>query len=501
MSRAAAGATADLRRVVRDAIVGEARLERGDGLVVGFSGGPDSLALLHALVSLSAELGLRLLAAHLNHGLRGEESDADAEFASAICEQWQVPLTVAHRDVAALGREMGLAIEEAARQVRYGFLAGVAEKLGAAAVAVGHNADDQVETVLMHFLRGAGTGGLRGMLPVQRLADLHLDWEGSLAPSLMLIRPLLRLPRARIEAYCRDHDLAPRFDRSNLDRTYFRNRLRHELIPCLESYNLSVRAVVRRMAEVLAADHDYLLGEVEQTWKEVVLGEERRRIVFALQGFRRLHLSLQRGIIRRAIAALRPPLRNIDLIHVEQAVAVLHEARGAGAKVTLPDGLLLTVGYERFAIADQAEASAFEGDYPQLPAGVAELAVPVPGDVELPGGWRLDLAIKPRTALPAEDLAGAHPWRAYLDAGTCVGPLVLRPRCEGERLQPLGLGGRGKKLGELMINEKIPAAYRERYPLLACAGRPLWLPGFRLDHRARVTEATTSVLVASLSKT
>ncbi len=481
-----------LEEVVRRTVARHLLFARGSITVVGFSGGPDSLALLHLLHRLAPEWGLTLRAAHLNHRLRGADSDADAVFAAATCRAWGVPLVQEAVDVQAEAERRGLAVEEAARQVRYAFLGRVAAAVGAATVAVGHNADDQVETVLMHFLRGAGLGGLRGMLPSSDLSGLRTD--EALPTGVRLVRPLLHASRSLIEAYCAERDLHPRFDRSNLDTTYFRNRLRLELIPYLESFNPNLKAVVGRTADVLAADHDLLQRERDQAWQAVVCRSDAESVEFELEGFRALHLSLQRGLIRRAIAQLRPPLRNIDMIHVEQAVEAVQRASGAGAKAGLPQGLLLTVGYDTFVVRDAASAIVAGDNYPQLPAGAESVPLPAPGEARLAAGWVVKATVVPVQMLAADALERPHPWTAYLDRSACPGGLLLRPRREGERMQPLGLGGRSKKLNELMINLKVPAAYRARYPVLARGDTVLWLPGYHVDHRARVREDTREVV-------
>jgi tRNA(Ile)-lysidine synthetase-like protein len=274
----------DLLTSVRHAIEQHNLLTPGDTVVVGVSGGPDSLCLLHILQHLSHTLSLDLHIAHLNHCIRGEDADADAAFVAHVAAEWQLPISVETVDVPAFARAQKLALEEAARCARYHFLARVAHGIGARTIALGHNADDQTETVLMHWLRGSGLAGLRGMLPATQLADYRLigDWPTcsdrethspasalttSHLPSFTIIRPLLGVPRADIEAYCIQHDLHPRFDRSNLDTTYFRNRLRHELIPYLETYNVNIRQVLRRSATAIAADYDLLRDQVQAAWK------------------------------------------------------------------------------------------------------------------------------------------------------------------------------------------------------------------------------------------
>ena len=267
---------------VRKTIEEHDLLVAGESVVVGVSGGPDSLCLLHLLRHLSRAYDLTLHVAHLDHGIRGEESRVDAQFVADLARQWELPATVERADVPRLAEEEGLAIEEAARRARYRFLARVAGQVGASRIAVGHNADDQAETVLMHFLRGSGLAGLRGILPLSPLGELRLgqsERDSPLAAELRLIRPLLEVPRSAIEAYCRDQELSPRFDRSNLDTTYYRNRLRHKLLPVLETYNPNVREVLRRTAQVMAADHELL--RLPANLREVAksVGERRLSVI------------------------------------------------------------------------------------------------------------------------------------------------------------------------------------------------------------------------------
>ncbi|MBO9371414.1 MAG: tRNA lysidine(34) synthetase TilS, partial [Chloroflexi bacterium] len=339
----------DLLREVRDFIRRHDLLNVGDGVVVGVSGGPDSLCLLHLLLRLRDECRLQLHVAHLHHGARGEDADADAAFVADLAREWGLPATLAREDVPAIACQHKLAFEEAARRIRYAFLAHVAGRVGATKVAVGHNADDQAETVLMHFLRGAGLAGLRGMRPATPFAEYRLLQKVDRFPLPdhlpILIRPLLGTPRARIEQYCAEQGLTPRFDRSNLDTTYFRNRLRHELLPLLETYNPNIRRRLCHTAEVVAADYELLVQMREWAWGQVVREETEEAIVLDRAGWQAQPLALQRALLREAAYRLRPHLRDVDFVHVEAAVRVAR-AGTTGAQATLPGGLALTVGYD-----------------------------------------------------------------------------------------------------------------------------------------------------------
>jgi tRNA(Ile)-lysidine synthase len=479
---------------VRDTIERYHLLCTGETVVVGVSGGPDSLCLLHVLRQLSAELDLHLHVAHLHHSIRGEDADADAAFVAALAAEWDLPCTVETRDVPGMAREKKLAVEEMARLVRYAFLARLAHQIGAHKIAVGHNADDQTETVLMHWLRGSGLAGLRGMLPLSplrqlrlQLADPDLDLE---AWTLQLVRPLLEVARADTEAYCAAHGLQPRFDRSNLDTTYYRNRLRHELLPILEIYNPAIRQVIRRSAQVIADDYALLRTDTRRAWRQVVRTEDGEAIVFDLACWRALPTSLQRATLREAIHRLRLSLRNINFAHVEDALRVAR-SKPAGSQATLPQGLMLTLGYDTFIVA---------GTEYVPPPDWAALTVPslplnIPGVTPLPDSpWRVEAAVLTRRELPAGWEDNADPWQAFLDFDAVGEELTLRRRRPGDRFCPLGLDGNQKLVGDFLINAKVPRAWRDFVPIVTSSRHIVWLAGWRVDERARVTEATARVL-------
>lgn len=489
--------TSDVVSTVRRTIDRYGLLLPEETVVVGVSGGPDSLCLLHVLNRLGGEYRIKLHVAHLNHRIRGREADADAAFVASLAEEWGLPCTVEACDVPALARDKKLSLEEAARRARYAFLAEVAGRVGARCIAVGHNADDQTESVLMHWLRGSGLAGLRGMLPATPLSDYRLLEEEDRETrdegqgAFTLIRPLLEVTRAEIEAYCAEHGLQPRFDLSNLDTTYYRNRLRHELIPYLESYNPGIRDVLRRSAKVIADDYAYLRAELDRIWPQVVISESDGVIKFDLAAWRSLPTSFQRATLREAIHRLRRSLRNINWIHVEDALVALLE-KPTGTQVTLPQGLMLTMSYQTFTVADEG--------YVELPTDLPLLAVDslplaVPGTTPLPeSAWRVEARLLSRSELPPGWEDNPDPWQAFLDHDVTGSELVLRRRRPGDRFQPLGLGGGQTTLREFMINVKIPAPWRDRVPVVASPRHIVWLAGWRVDERARITESTKRVL-------
>jgi len=480
----------DLVRRVADTIERHDLLSSGERLVVGLSGGPDSLCLLHILTKLADHLDLHLHVAHLNHLLRGTEAQADAVFVEQLATAWGLSVTIGQRDVAQMAQQRRIAIEEAARQARYAFLAEVAQHVRATKIAVGHNADDQVETVIMHWLRGSGTGGLRGMRFKSWLNKLRLPDLPRGVDALQLIRPLLHTPRSDIERYCAEHGLSPRFDRSNLDTTYFRNRLRHELIPYLETLNPRVREVILRSSILMAADHEFLRAAAQEAWEDIALQESEQAIVFSLAKWRALPLSLQRSTIRHAIHRLRQSLRNINWVHVENAVRLLQSGH-TGDEATLPRNLRARVYYDEFIVSDRD----FVLPMPHLPSVDEEVTVNIPGTTELEGSrWRLEARHLPAQRLTPEQVSEAHPLQAFLDAAVAGGRLSLRPRQSGDRFWPQGLGDRPTTVNSFMINAKIPREWRDRIPLLTSPSQVLWIPGWRIDERAKLTSDTEQVL-------
>ena len=503
------GTTIDLERTVTTFIQREELLAAHHHVVVGVSGGPDSLCLLHLLCAQRDKLNIQVHVAHLNHLIRGADAEADAQFVSDQAAGWGVPCTVEARDVPAIARERGLAIEEAARRVRYAFLAHVACQVGARRIAVGHNADDQSETVLMHWLRGAGLAGLRGMLPATRMDSLRLlgtdeppcSISTDQGRDLWLIRPLLETPRAQIEQYCRQHNLTPRFDRSNLDTTLYRNKLRHELLPYLErAFKPGLSEILRRSARVIRDDYDLLCTARDRAWTEIVRHSAPDALVLDRERWQALHPSLQRATLRHAVQHLRRNLRDVNYVHIEAATGVARQGV-VGAQATLPRGVMLTVGYTTLTVADSDHVP--PPDFPALAAqeqGAAErIPLAIPGATSLGNQAVAKIQIVSHEALPAGWQHNADPWRAYLDGDVLGQELYVRRRRAGDRFCPLGLGGKHKLVSELMVNLKIPAWWRDRVPLIVRADDTvMWVCGWRIDDRAKVHDKTARVAIICL---
>lgn len=443
-------------------------------LLVAVSGGPDSVCLLHILYRLKKELDIELHIAHLNHQLRGAESEADAAYVAGLAQRLHIPATVESHDVRTHQSRHRISLEEAAREVRYSFLARAAAAVGATRVAVGHTTDDHVETIIMHLLRGSGTRGLRGLLPAS-----HWRTEGA---SLVIIRPLLELTRDETTAYCRQHRLAPRTDASNLSLEPFRNRIRHRLLPELLKYNPRVAEALLRTARIAAEDLMFIDKEVERLWYKVAR-VEKDSVIIHKNEFSALPSALKRYLLRAAVEKLLDNLKDIEAGHIEDIIDALEKP--AGKVIGLPDGLHFTIEYDRYVLSLDASSLC---PFPPL-EGETELKIP--GRTGIPG-WNIEAAvIAPSAAAEADIKSGGL--TACFDYDRTGNKLTVRRRRPGDRFQPLGMA-RPKKLNEFMIDARIPRSWRNRIPIVGSPEQILWAVGYRIDERARVTENTEKVL-------
>ena len=434
-------------------------------LVVAVSGGTDSLALLHVL----RELGIRLQVATLDHGLRGDAGAADARFVAEMAQAWGLPVTGGYADVRALAAERRLGIEAAARVARYDFLASVARQVGATRIAVAHNADDQVETVLLHLLRGAGISGLAGIGYVASVPG-H--------PNLTLIRPLLDVPRVELDAYCREHGLQPRRDASNDDARFTRNRLRLALMPHLRELSPQVERRLLQFAEIAAIEDDFADHALHAAVDPHVT-RNAGSVSLPDAVFRQLHPALRRRFVVWAIESLGEAA-DVGYVHIAAAVKLATRS-AVGTRAQLKRGVQLRVDYD--AIIVEREDTPIRDDLPLLAEGSA-IPVAVPGVTPVNADWTLTAALSP--------FEGAG-LRLAIPEGSTV---VLRGRQSGDRIAPLGLDGHTQKVSKRMIDHAVPRNARERLPLLVVDGiiAAIWWNGWTVSEQFAVDERSERVL-------
>ncbi len=436
------------------------------------------MALLHVMT----ELNLSLVAAYYNHKLR-EEADQEAEFVRKVADSLGVPFREESGDVRLFSDEGGLSIEEAARILRYRFLFRVAVDLRAGAVAVAHHADDQVETILMNLLRGTGMKGMLGMQTV----SLPNQWS----ESIPLIRPLLGVWKEQILEYLNESQFSALTDPSNAELIFHRNKIRHELVPLLENITPGFRQRLLQTANILNADDSALEKLTENAWESCLNSQGTSYIRFARDLFLKYPHAIKRRLIRNALQKLRPDFRDLGFQQVERALDFLRDPKQKStnwvAKVNLsqsPDRIVFSTW----------ETDLVKNQFPQL-MNQEQIPCPLQGEVALGNGWyftvqpiRYSLHHFDKDDFPNDD------FMVWVDSESVSEGLFIRVRREGDLFSPLGMEGKSMKVSDLMINEKIPAAFRTLWPLIVVGDTILWVPGGRLGHEARITEGTKSLL-------
>lgn len=453
---------------VRKVVERHGMLAVGDRVLVAVSGGPDSVALLHVLLELRREYGLRLFLAHLDHRLR-EESREEAKFVKGIAKSLGIDCHSKRADVTGFCRRKKLSLEEGAREVRYAFLEEAARKARASRIALGHTMDDQAETVIMRLIRGAGPRGLAGIPP----------WRGK------IIRPLIEVRRKEIIGFLDQNQLSYLEDPSNRDPRFLRNRIRLLLIPLLEKeFNPGIVRALARTGQLFTKE-GVKETEGQQGWREDLWTRgvgKTTKLVLDLSKFLEYNKRLRREAVREAVKRIRGDLREIGFVHTESIVA-LAEGR-IGGEVELPGGFRARRGYREIVI---------ERGLPPVQPKPFNLSVKVPGVTRLPQGI-LRIALLPVSDVP-KAWAKGEARTAWFDAERIRFPLRVRTRREGDRFWPLGLP-RPKRLKEILINDKVPREKRNELPLLVDREGILWVLGRRVSERAKVRSKTRRVLKA-----
>lgn len=448
-------------------------------IIAAVSGGADSLALLYWLV----EQGAHPIVAHFNHHLR-PAAQADADFVRQTAQSLNLPFVLGQANVRAHAVSQRLSLEEAARELRYTFLFETARQREANAVVTGHTADDQAETVLMHFLRGSALPGLKGMSASALLTSFD--------PAIPLLRPLLGWSRNQTEAFCRQRGLAYRSDETNADPAYLRNRLRRELLPLLENYNPQIRQTLNKTAQILQ-EEDALLREMEdQAWKQTAQpGSGFVRFERVLLGG--LPAALRRRLLRRAAFLLKPSLRDVDFDTLQRAAALQPGPLTGGLQLLVEnDSLYLTAALENLP-APMPQLAPTDHP-PRLQAGQT---------LTLGPGWEISAALEPfdwTGTWPEPEGDSPLQFVIRVDALQAGEALSLRKPRRGDRLEPLGMPGRSVKLSDLFINLKIPRRMRGNWPLLCAGEQIVWVAGLRMAHTFRLGPRSHQALRLALRR-
>jgi tRNA(Ile)-lysidine synthase len=443
-------------------------LNRDDRLIVGVSGGVDSMVLLHLLNAYRKELNLFLIAAYVNHGLRPEESEKEAELVRNESNRLGLPFEYGQFDVREFQRLRGLSLQDAARRLRFHFFRNLVKKNQAQKIALGHNADDQVETVLLRLIRGTGLTGLKGMLPIR---------QGG------VIRPLLEVWRRDIESFALEKKISFVLDSSNLKEDYLRNRLRLSLIPLIErEYQPNLREVIFKTSSFLREENDVLEQMAEENTEKFVR-KDKGALVFKFQDYQSLHPAMQWRVLQKIMAKTYGDQMEIE----EQGLAInqIYEKLrhpSASFLMDLPNGISLEKRYDEIWVGERK----------------GKVVGPFEVELQSPGRTFIDeigkeMVIEEIKKDDLTELVSSSPNLVFLADQVLDAPLRVRNFRPGDRFQPLGTKG-AQKLKEFFIDHKIPRFERPAIPLLVSGERIAWVVGYRIDERFKITERTKKIL-------
>ena len=453
-------------------------------IVVGLSGGQDSMTLLHAMQVNN----LAPIAAHFNHKLR-EDSDQEAAFVRDYCLAEGLPFREGEGDVKTYSEEMGLSVEEAARILRYQFLFDIARVEFAGAVAVAHQANDQVETILMNLLRGTGARGLTGM----QIVSLPNPWSDTIP----LVRPLLDLNKSQIQEYIQEHQLPTLEDPSNKDLAFHRNNIRHSLVPKLEEITPGFQRRLIQTSQILSSEDQALDHFSEIAWKDCLNSKGGSYLQLIREDFLNAPTAIQRRLIRKALTELRPKYRELSFPQVE---AALNFFRNPAQKSTNWVAKVNLAQSPKWIVFSTWETDMIKDQFPQM-RNSRDSQIPVEGELALGNGWYL--YVKPLEYTPDQYDQLSYPgedFKVWVDKSSLGENPKFRVRRDGDVIQPFGMGGQSMKISDMMINEKIPVLYREEWPLLSSGEVILWVPGARLSQDVMVTRKTTELVELSFSR-
>lgn len=447
----------------------------GDAVLTAVSGGADSVALLKALIILAPRLSLTLGIAHLNHLLRGQDSDKDEQFVSELAKSLNLPCYIGREDVSAYRKAHNLSLEEAGRRVRYDFFENIRKEHHFDKIALGHHADDNAELILMNLLRGSGTLGLSG-IPSAR--------SGS------IVRPLINITRAEISDFLTRQNSEYVSDESNSDIRFLRNRIRHQLIPILRDYNPGISGNLNRMSAILKSEEEWIERLIMPIFDDCVLEKQNNRIVFSLSKLKSLHIAARRRLIRKGIMMLKGDIRRITFEHIE-AVISLSEKNSGHKNIHLPDHIRIEKNNEGLMfIREQQSLRMPETD--KTISYCYEILCPCSVFIPEIGAA---LRFSYQTIEELENIYHCEQTLAFFDADVVQFPLHIRNFRPGDRFRPLGVNGT-QKLKTYFINVKASKTDRLQCPLVLCKGEMIWVAGYRTGEFGKITPGTHKVLKA-----
>ncbi|MCS3917598.1 tRNA(Ile)-lysidine synthase [Caldanaerobacter subterraneus subsp. tengcongensis MB4] len=443
-------------------------IEKDDKIVMGISGGPDSLCMLDVLFNLKGKFNLKLYVVHVNHMIRGEDAKKDAEFVEKLCKDLDLPFFLFEENIPYLAKKMGLSEEQAGRYVRYKAFEETLKRVGGNKIAVAHNKNDVAETVLLNILRGTGLRGLIGIKPV----------NGN------IIRPLIEIERREIEKYLKDKNLHPRIDHTNYEDLYTRNKIRLKVIPYIEEvFKIDLVENLSRMAAILLEEDDYLEAKCEEVFNQIceINGEEIKVDVDALKS---QHTAIKRRLVRRMYFYVKGETDGLEYGHVEDVLNLLDKP--TSSKIDLPFEIEALKMYNNLVIRKKKTKEKVK----------FKEVLKIPGVTTIEGIGKFKAYV---VDISQVDDFNKGEYIKFFDYDKIKGEIVVKSREDGDRFSPLGMRGT-KKLKEFFIDEKIPREERDYIPLVAIGKEIVWVVGYRMSEKFKVDKNTSKVLVIEYTK-
>ena len=475
-----------MMETILDTIQRHRMLQEEDTVLVGVSGGPDSMALLYALLILSRQMSLTVGVAHLNHCLRNLDADNDEKFVVSAAETLGLPVFTEKKDIRALHKAAGISLEEAARNVRYDFFERVCRNAGFTKIAVGHQFDDNAEQVLLNLIRGCGPVGLTGIPPVRNT----------------IIRPLIQVSRTDILDFLAAGKIAWVTDASNADETFLRNRIRHHLMPLLRSeYNPQITAALNRLSDLMQDEEEWTGTLIHPLFDATCIFADHSQVVLSVTELMKLCRAAQRRVIRKAIITVKKNLQRITGLHVNAILRLANQGR-MNARLDLPDRIRVRVKKNALVIRQEkmnlrAAKSDFTNETDDFFHSISKDLVNTCEPVFIPE-IRQHMLFCKKTRPSIRHLDREEKNMAVVDWDAIDFPVVIRNFKPGDRFSPLGMTG-SQKLKNFFINNKIPPEKRRQIPVFLSKDQIIWVGGLRIAEPVKVTPDTKHVLTIEIS--
>lgn len=448
--------------LVKQNILEKNLIEPGDTVLIGLSGGPDSVFLFHNLRELKEILSFNLYASHINHMYRGNDAQNDEDFVRELCSKYGIKLFVKRKHAGEYARELKVTEEEAGRMIRYSFFSENLNELGEGKLVVAHNLNDQAETVLQRILRGSGIDGLSAM-SLKR---------GN------LIRPMLNVPKSEVLNYLHENNYEYCIDETNLHDIYGRNKIRLNLIPYLEkNFNPNIQNLLYRMSETMERDKKIIEKYIELKFNDSLLEKSNKRIVFDIKKLRVMDYGESGRIVRRAIQELKGNTVNVEMKHIDYAIDFI-KTGNTGKKINLSEGFTIEISYDNFIINKNVV---------NIPNFQYNIVLNNPLYISEVGKTIL------LTVMDVSEFDRGDKNSMSLDYDLVKGKLVLRNRRPGDSMIPCGMTG-SKKIKDILIDLKIPTEERDSKLIIADDDNILWLEDFRIHNSFKVSSSTNKIL-------